>query len=69
MKNMLSFEEQTTKGKTKRFSVISNHSEEVIGTIYYHPAWRHYVIDFLDDTIWSLSCLIEVENKLKELEK
>lgn len=68
MKKMLRFEEQETKGKTKRFTIISNHSDESIGLIYYHPPWRHYICELFEDTIWSLSCLQEIILKLKEQE-
>ena len=67
MKEMLKFEEQTTKGKTKRFTIISNHSNESIGLIYYYPAWRCYICELFEDTIWSLSCLKEINKKLEDL--
>jgi hypothetical protein len=69
MTEMLRFDEQTFKGKTKRFTIISNHSDESIGLIYYYPTWRHYVCELFEDTIWSLSCLKEINNKLEDLEE
>jgi hypothetical protein len=66
MKNHLKFVEYYTGKKTKLIH-IENDIEE-IGKISFHPPWRQYVFEpYQDNFIFSKSCLIEITNKISEL--
>lgn len=51
-----------SKGKkTKVILVISKSSDNVLGEIRWHGAWRQYTFQPYADTIWNIGCMHDVE--------
>jgi glycosyltransferase involved in cell wall biosynthesis len=66
MKTHLKFVEYYTSNKTKLIHVENNTEE--IGKISYYNHWLQYVFEpYQDNFIFSKSCLIEITNKISEL--
>ena len=68
MKQFLRFEQLPTKGKTKKFEVYSMHSGDYLGQIRWEGGWRHYVMDFCSECIWSFACLKQLSDFIQFLE-
>ena len=69
MKDFLRFEQLETTGKTKKFNVYSTHSDDFLGIIRWQNGWRHYVMDFDRECIWSLACIKQLHDFLEKLEE
>ena len=59
MGNFLRFEEVKTSGKTRKFNVYSEHSDDYLGQICWRNGWRRYVMSFEERTDWSVECMAE----------
>jgi len=57
--------EQKPPRKTKTLMVVSVHHNDVLGEIRWH--WRQYCFFPSVDTVWSSSCMQEVQDKIQEL--
>ena len=68
MKELLKFVEVERKGKTKRFEVYSNHSNEQLGVINWRNGWRCYVMSYSENIDMSLSCNKELNLFMEKLE-
>lgn len=68
MKQLLRFEEEETKGKTKKFKVYSTHSNDFLGDIHWRSGWRCYVMSYDGEIDMSLSCNKELNNFMEKLE-
>lgn len=69
MKQLLRFMEgKTDGGKTKIFSVFSNHSDDLLGIIHWRSGWRCYVMSYEDGIDMSLSCNKELNDFMEKLE-
>ena len=68
MKQLLRFAELPSEGKTKRFCVYSNHSNDYLGLIHWRSGWRCYVISYEDGIDMSLSCNKELNDFMEKLE-
>ncbi len=58
------------KPKTLVVGIHSISTDEKLGTIKWHPAWRQYVFQFEEGTIWSDGCIQQIINfkdKISEL--
>ena len=55
------------KPKTFVYDVISRSSDEILGKVFWHALWRQYVFEPFGETVWSASCLYEIELFLKLL--
>lgn len=67
-KEFLRFEKIEFTGKTEKFNVFSTHSGDYLGQIYYSVGWRHYVMEFEEECIWTFSCLNQLSKFIEELE-
>ncbi|MCJ7816324.1 MAG: hypothetical protein MUP55_00565 [Candidatus Aenigmarchaeota archaeon] len=63
----LRFTETKDTGKTKVFSVFSNHDDSELGEIKWHISWRCYVFNSFTGVIWSWDCLRELSDFIKSL--
>lgn len=52
--------------KTKKFEVIS-HSGNYLGIIKWYGAWRQYVFFPVENSIFSIGCLKDLENALETI--
>lgn len=68
MKQLLRFVEIYQLGKTRIFDVFSNHSNDHLGRIHWRSGWRCYVMSYSDNIDMSLSCNIELNKFMHELE-
>lgn len=66
---LLRFVEIESEGKTKKFNVFSNHSNDYLGTIHWRSGWRCYVMSYDDFIDMSLSCEKELVAFMQELEE
>lgn len=55
--------------KTKVFSVKNKDNGTTLGTIRWHGAWRQYVFEPVQETIWSSDCLQDLTDYLKKLKE
>ena len=63
----LIFEKQMVVGrKTPIYMIYSKSDETPLGRIIFWPAWRKYVFEPTDNTIFDSNCLIDILNKLNE---
>ncbi|MFA6074026.1 MAG: hypothetical protein WC758_07965 [Candidatus Woesearchaeota archaeon] len=69
MKNLFFIEDEDVKGKTKRFNVYSNHSKDYLGKIHWRSGWRCYVISYENNIDMSVSCMIELNEFINQLEE
>ena len=58
---------QEEKPKTKVYGVWSKCSECFIGTIKWHPQWRHYCFFPDEETIYSDRCLLNISKFVSKL--
>lgn len=65
----LLFKEMPTKGKTKKYDVISLKDAFTLGEISWERGWRQYIFAPFDKTIWSKGCLNDVASFLSKLNK
>lgn len=69
MKKLLFFiKDENVKGKTERYNVYSNHSNDFLGVIHWRSGWRCYVISYTENIDMSLSCNKELNEFMQELE-
>ena len=52
-------------GKPHLYTIWNNKSKETIGCLQYCPEWKQYVFMAAPDTIWSVSCLDDVNDFIK----
>ena len=52
--------------KTSTFGVYSKHDGSNLGGIHWYGAWRCYVFEPQNDTVWSHDCLSELAEFIKE---
>jgi len=62
----VSFEIEEKKQKTSVYRVVSNEGT-VLGRIFWKWTWRQYVFEPSSNTVWSRSCMREVQNFLRKL--
>lgn len=55
------------KRKTKKFQIISNSSGAVLGWIGWYGAWRQYVFNPCNDTLFNHGCLDSISDFLVQL--
>ena len=55
------------KAKTQVYRVLNKQQACYIGTIKWHPSWRHYVFSPEENTIYSDRCLIKIGEFILEL--
>jgi hypothetical protein len=65
----IEFIELEKVGKTRRFGVISKHTNERLGNIVFYGGWRQFVFEPLPNTRFSNECLKEIANFEEELTK
>jgi len=54
----------------KRWLIINEEKDDCFGEIYYHLAWRKYIVEWNPyGIIWDWVCLQKVVDFLKELNK
>lgn len=63
----LRFEVKRELPKTKIYLIISNHSNEELGTIYWFPTWRRYVSETFSNIVVDSSCHKEISEFLDKL--
>lgn len=56
----------TPSGKTQKYVVTNNKSEDVLGFIKWHGPWRQYVFSPVPRTLFSSGCLADIEAFLDE---
>lgn len=56
---------KSKSGKTDIYEVRHFEDDELLGHIRWHGAWRQYVFEPVDNTIWSHGCSLELANFLK----
>jgi len=59
MSIFLRFEQVKTSGKTKRFNVYSDHTDDYLGYVAWDNGWRRYIMNFEKDCKWSVECMAE----------
>jgi hypothetical protein len=63
----LIFDRQTVAGrKTPIFVIYSKSDETPLGRIIFWPAWRKYVFEPMDSTIYDAACLTDILAMLNE---
>ena len=67
MSNFLYIVEIERKSKTQVFSVRSISQGNELARIYWYEAWRQYVLETENGTIWSDGCLKEIVKFLEKL--
>jgi hypothetical protein len=67
MKGRLIFEEYSNPPNEEVIHLVLNHKRESLGNLSYFKHWKQWVFDAHYDTIYSWDCLLEISNKLKEL--
>mgnify|MGYP001559393449 CR=1 FL=1 len=69
MTDFLKFEEyfQPKDRKTKMFKVVSAHSGDYLGLIYWRNGWRRYVMSFESQTDWSIECMAQCYKFVQKL--
>lgn len=63
----LAFVLAPSTGKTKVIAVVSISHEEIIGEIRWFSRWRQYCFFPYTDTVWSTSCMEDVQTVIDEL--
>ena len=48
--------------------VVNRRHGDMLGVIYWYPAWRRHVMRSWSSVVWSAGCLGEVEAKLEQLD-
>jgi hypothetical protein len=57
------------KPKTKVYGIYTLNTDDLIGTIKWHPSWRQYCFFPCSETVWSNGCLKDVENFIYQISK
>ena len=70
MKELLFFieDENEPKGKTRKFNVYSNHSNDYLGKVHWRSGWRCYVMSYAENIDMSISCHQELNKFMQKLE-
>ena len=55
------------KPKTSVFNVLNRKYGYLLGTIRWYGAWRGYVLDIQEKTIWSIGCMNDVLDFMRDL--
>ena len=55
--------------KTSRFNVRRRDNECLLGEIKWYSSWRQYCLFPVDDTVWSVGCLTDIQNFIEGLKK
>ena len=64
----MTFELVELKEKTSVWLIVNNKSKAVLGSIYWYPAWRQYVVGDIDgDSIFNNGCLDDISRFLTGL--
>ena len=66
VKKYLNFMVIEEKPKTKVYSVNKEDGSR-LGIIYWYGAWRQYIFQPTEDTIWNTGCLKEIINFIEAL--
>lgn len=67
-KKYIRFNEVNNPGKkTRIFEVINLSGDYILGFIHWYTAWRQYIFEPLENTVYSSDCLIEIQNEIKKL--
>ena len=53
-------EEVEKKPKTSVFNILNKKYGDLLGTVRWYGAWRGYVLDIQERTIWSTGCMNDV---------
>ena len=65
----LVFDKYVTPGrKMPSYGVKNKQSLITLGAIYFYPAWRKYVFEAVNDTIFDASCLTDIVNFMQEIQ-
>ena len=67
MTSYVKFELAEKKPKTEVYNVLSKAEGNLLGRIFWYWAWRQYVFEPNQNTIWSRGCQSEVTAFLNEL--
>jgi hypothetical protein len=57
------------KPKTNVYNVVNNKSGSILGKLGYYPQWRQYVIAPQGGTIFSMGCLNDIIDFVKQLKE
>ena len=60
-------EEVEKKAKTSVFNVLNKKRGDLLGVIRWYGAWRGYVLDIQEKTIWSIGCVSDVLGFMRDL--
>ena len=63
----LEFKETQSTGKTRRFDCLNKKHKERLGEIKWHGAWRQYCYFPLVQAVYSVGCLNDIADFLKQL--
>ena len=63
----ISFKLIATKPKTTVWQCYNNKSGNRLGVIKWYPGWRQYIFEVTARAIYSIDCLKDIEDFIKEL--
>lgn len=68
IKKYIRFNEVNNPGKkTRIYEVINLSGDYILGFIHWYTAWRQYIFEPMDNTVYSHGCLEDIQNELKRL--
>jgi hypothetical protein len=68
IKKYIRFNEVNNPGKNTRiFEVINLSGDYIFGFIHWYTAWRQYIFEPLENTVYSAGCLEDITSELKKL--
>lgn len=68
IKKYIRFNEVNNPGKkTRIFEVINLSGDYILGFIHWYTAWRQYIFEPLENTVYSVGCLEDIIKELKRL--
>ncbi len=56
-------------GGKPRYYIYNNRSGDMLATLYWYAPWRQWCVQFDLNTIWSASCLADVNAAIAEISK
>lgn len=67
MKEYLEFKLIQKLPKTAVYAVVSKSDGKILGRVYWHWAWRQYIFEAFNITIWSRGCLQQIQDFIDKL--
>lgn len=65
----LAFDEYITPSKkTSMYEVRNKATSDILGVIYFYPAWRKYVFESNADIIYDAGCLTDIINFMQGIQ-